>query len=71
MDKPSDNKRKGRRMFLKTMALLGGSAAVLAAKRGLAANSPVKNKAPGQSAVRSQGYRLTPHIKRYYERARF
>ena len=71
MDKPSDSKRKGRRMFLKTMALLGGSAAVLAAKRGLAANPPVKNKAPGQPAVRSQGYRLTPHIKRYYERARF
>ena len=71
MDKPSDNKRKGRRMFLKTMALLGGSAAVLAAKGGLAANPPVKNRAPGQPAVRSQGYRLTPHIKRYYERARF
>ena len=71
MDKPSVSKRKGRRMFLKTMALLGGSAAVLAAKRGLAGNPPVKNNAAGESAARSQGYRLTPHIKRYYERARF
>jgi len=71
MDKPSDIKRKGRRLFLKTMALLGGSAAVLAARKGLAANPPVENKAAGESAVRSQGYRLTPHIKRYYERARF
>ena len=35
------------------------------------AGSATAARKRGESAVRSQGYRLTPHIKRYYERARF
>jgi hypothetical protein len=70
MDRPSENRQKGRRTFLKTIALLGGSAAVLAARKGFAAKPSVNRKPSGESAVPSQGYRLTPHIRKYYERAR-
>jgi hypothetical protein len=71
MDRPSENRHKGRRTFLKTIALLGGSAAVLAARKGVAARASVKSKPSSEAGVRSQGYRLTPHIRKYYERARF
>ena len=70
MDKPSEKRQKSRRTFLKTIALLGGSAAVLAARKGHGANPSVKRKPSGESAVPSQGYRLTPHVRKYYERAR-
>ena len=70
MDRPSENRHKGRRTFLKTIAFLGGIAAFLPARKGIGANRAGKRKTPGESAVRSQGYHLTPHIKKYYERAR-
>jgi hypothetical protein len=71
MDKPSEERQTGRRTFLKTIALFGASAAVLAARKGVGANSSAKRKPAGKSPVRSKGYRLTPHITKYYERARF
>jgi hypothetical protein len=71
MDKPSEERQTGRRTFLKTIALFGASAAVLAARKGSGAKPSAKRKPAGKSLVRSQGYRLTPHITKYYERARF
>jgi hypothetical protein len=71
MDKPSQQRGTGRRTFLKTIALLGGSAALMAAGNGVGVIPSTKSKPASASPVRSNGYRLTPHIKKYYERARF
>jgi hypothetical protein len=71
MDKPSEERRRGRRTFLKTMALLGGSAAFMAVRGGVGASPPTKSKPASESPARSTGYRLTPHIHKYYERAGF
>jgi len=58
-----------RRTFIKNMALLGGSGALLA---GPAKTVGVRlregsNIIPGKN--RSRGYRLTPHIRKYYKKA--
>jgi hypothetical protein len=71
MDKPAEERQTGRRTFLKTIALFGCSAAVLAARKGFGAKPSAKRKPAGKPPVRSQGYRLTPHITKYYDRARF
>jgi hypothetical protein len=69
--KPSEARQTGRRTFLKTIALLGSSAALLAVRNGVGASPSTTGKAASESLVRTQGYRLTPHINKYYERARF
>ncbi len=57
-----------RRAFLKGMAVAGGATAVVVATAGAANAAPQQ---PAQNKPRSQGYRLTAHINRYYETARF
>ena len=57
-----------RRTFIKRAALLGGSALALAlgvpkTARPAAASSP-------EPKAQDQGYRLSAHIKKYYETAR-
>jgi hypothetical protein len=55
-----------RRMFLKGAAIIGGLALLLGRDRPAAAK-------PELSALQqkpSKGYRLTEHIKKYYETAR-
>lgn len=60
----------GRRKFLKGVAVAGGAAAVTAGAR--AAVETETAAAPAQSqASGSRGYRVTPHIAKYYEKARF
>lgn len=63
--------RKGRREFLaKGMAAVGGAAVV--AMAGGRKRAPVeKSPATASPVAESQGYRLTPHIREYYEKARF
>jgi hypothetical protein len=58
--------RKGRRKFLKKFAFLG--AAVFAGGAGCRRTATARGLKPQPSAVRG-GYRLTAHIRRYYERA--
>jgi hypothetical protein len=59
--------RAGRRQFFKKTAFWGG-AAVLAAlgRRARAATAPERPE-----KLRKQGYRLTAHIRKYYEKASF
>ncbi len=57
----------GRRKFLKGAAIFGGLAALL----GIAKPAPAALKEPQRQPERSgRGYRLTDHIKKYYETAR-
>ncbi len=57
----------GRRKFLKGAAFLGGMAAWL----GIARPGFAKpKKLPSQPENSSRGYRLTEHVKKYYETAR-
>jgi len=58
--------RFNRRSFLKRTALLGGfAAAVLAGEKPALPSPPVPANAAGQG----KGYRLTPHVRKYYETA--
>ncbi len=57
----------GRRTFLKSATIFGGVAALL----GIVRRTPAELKEPQQQPGHSgQGYRLTEHIKKYYETAR-
>lgn len=57
----------GRRMFLKGAAVFGGLAALFGGIRPVAAKPKEPMAQPEQP---SQGYRLTEHVKKYYETAR-
>jgi hypothetical protein len=57
-----------RRSFLKHAAVLGGAALSLLLGRKTAAAAPVQIEPPAKEAD-AAGYRLTPHIKKYYETA--
>jgi len=57
----------GRRQFLKSATIFGGLAALLGIARPAAAGRKKLHHQPEQPA---QGYRLTEHIKKYYETAR-
>ena len=59
--------RKPRRDFFKKTALIG-ACAVLGGNRRRAAAVPVVTRTASRRGGR---YRLTPHIRRYYERAGF
>ena len=56
-----------RRTFLKSAAIFSGVAALL----GMVRPAPLKQKeALPQQDGSDQGYRLTDHVKKYYETAR-
>lgn len=59
------SQRTGRRRFFKHAALLGGTAVLTVlggrVKSGRTFDPPVK--------PRKQGYRMTAHIRKYYEKA--
>ncbi len=57
----------GRRNFLKGATILGGITALLGIPRAAAARPP---KPPRQPEFTGRGYRLTEHVKKYYETAR-
>ena len=57
----------GRRKFLKSATIFGGLAALL----GIVRPAPAGLKEPQRPSEHSgQGYRLTKHVKKYYETAR-
>jgi hypothetical protein len=57
-----------RRTFMKLAAVLGGAAALTGLRKpaGAAPGRPEAQSGPAPAA----GYRLTEHVKRYYETAR-
>ena len=57
-----------RRAFIKKAAIFAGIAALLGRRSSPAAATP--SKTPEQKTESSQGYRLTEHVKKYYETAR-
>jgi len=60
---------KGRRAFLTQLAAVGGATATIAVT-GRAAAAPGIEETP-TTAPESKGYRETPHISTYYDKARF
>ena len=56
-----------RRKFLKSATIFGGLAALLGVVRPEAAE---RKEPQRQGEGSSQGYRLTEHVKKYYETAR-
>lgn len=68
MNNPTRPPSVQRREFLRQCAVIGGSATVVAAAGGVAETAPEE---PAQPAGREKprGYRLTPHIRDYYEKA--
>ncbi len=57
----------GRRKFLKRATVFGGLAALLGIVKPADAGLKEPQRQPEQSG---QGYRLTEHVKKYYETAR-
>ena len=57
-----------RRTFIKRATLLGGSALALAL--GVPKTARPAAMSPPEPKAKDQGYRLTAHVKKYYETAR-
>lgn len=64
--KPHEQKTN-RRDFLRDLAVIGGIATV-SGGASLAATRPVDSEAAGAQAP--TGYQVTPHVMKYYEKAR-
>ena len=58
-----------RRTFIKNMALMGGAGTLLASTAKTMRFGSRENPMGSPDARRSQGYRLTPHIRKYYKKA--
>ena len=58
-----------RRTFIKNMALMGGAGAVMAGPARTICLGSRENQMGSPDARRSQGYRITPHIRKYYKKA--
>jgi len=68
MRKSDENKRQGRRDFLRKVAVAGGSAAVVAAASKTVA-APAEPEAI-KPAAKSEGYAETEHVRAYYRTCR-
>lgn len=63
------NSRTNRRKFLRNLAAAGGLAAVAATSTGSATEAtPAAPKAQPKPRT---GYRVTEHVSKYYDKARF
>jgi hypothetical protein len=62
--------KASRRTFIKTAVIFGGLGAILGIGSRSAAGAKELPSRPEQSAQSGQGYKLTEHVKRYYETAR-
>ena len=58
--------KTGRRAFLRNLAAVGGVAAVATS----AAAEPGAGTRPAPTAAKPRGYRVTPHVAKYYDKAR-
>jgi hypothetical protein len=57
-----------RRMFMKSAAIIGGLAALFGIGRRAVSSKPAEPQA--QQEQPPQGYRLTEHVRKYYDTAR-
>jgi len=68
MSRDTGTRDNSRRSFLRGLAVMGGVTAV-------AASTGAETVAPGVEAQKqpgkAQGYRVTPHVAKYYDKARF
>jgi len=72
MKKRAEGVHEGRRGFLKNAAVIGGAATAAAAGGGALAGAPTPREDGDKAeAPRARGYHETPHIRTYYEKARF
>lgn len=62
------NYSSDRRTFIKRAALFGGSALALAL--GVPKTARTATTSAPEPKAKDQGYRLTEHVKKYYETAR-
>jgi len=62
---------QGRRAFIKDVVLAGGATAMAAAAGGALAAAPVEKDPEASSNAPDTGYRVTPHVRAYYDKARF
>lgn len=69
MTRKSQPTQPSRRKFLKDIAVAGGAAAVAAST--VTARAAEGGPPPAVDESTDRGYRLTPHVRRYYEKARF
>ena len=60
--------KTNRRKFLRDIATAGGLAAVAGSAGSVAAEPAATAEPPAKPAT---GYRVTPHISKYYDKARF
>jgi len=69
--KQSGKSELPRRRFLQQLLVLGGAtgAAAIAAQGVHAAATPQRPGHAGATVARNKGYRLTQHIRTYYEKA--
>ena len=58
--------KTGRRAFLRNLAAVGGVAAVATSGAG----EPEGTASQPPAAARPRGYRVTPHVAKYYDKAR-
>lgn len=58
-----------RRTFIKNMTLMGGAGILLTSVAKIAGPGLREDPIETPDACRSQGYRLTPHIRTYYKKA--
>jgi len=61
--------KSNRRKFLRDLAAAGGLAAVAAGTAGAATAGAIERKQP--EAKPRRGYRVTAHVSKYYDKARF
>jgi len=64
-----ESKPNSRRTFIKNMALMGGAGALLASTAKAMRFGSRENPMGSPDVRRSQGYRLTAHIRKYYKKA--
>jgi len=70
MSYASRSEKLSRRGFLKSAAVAGGAATVTALGPRVQASVEEQPRAAAETAPK-QGYHETPHIREYYEKARF
>jgi hypothetical protein len=69
MDQEPENTQKSRRTFLKGIAVLGSFPALLMIGKGAVTDCLAESRPTMPSGKRPRGYHMTPHIKKYYEKA--
>ncbi len=62
-----ESRQNSRRTFIRNMVLMGGAGTLLAGAAKTLRLGSWKNPMGSPDARRSQGYRLTPHIRKYYK----